>query len=412
MNYTLEVFLLILIASTIIGCQKDSPGEDYSSYAIASSISTNTSEGNTPITGEDSLDFQFNWLPATGKGLGANESLDASPICGWIISNQLDQRLEIADQRGNLLGSINSKGIWTPLPGQPEKEGGAQEKVKDTHLLQLVLWIIKKAAEEELFMDTFRQNMAQAAENIGSSNLNGTPQSLVLLLGNPLALVRTSIKVELKDEVAKIPVQIIGQEKLNSGLIAFWIEDFSGQTYRNNAHYTRFDSKVFNLKARSYKTLNDQSEIPISMLIDPLGSVHATVGAGPAKSLQLSPDSYSAALKSIEIQFNVGPQLIQDKKNNYPLPQEETYDWSWLGQDSSISSKKDTIVFLSKEELKKQYPNKSYLWDKLVANKSLFPLSEDRAIITLDKNRLPLSEIAPGLFPELENFLNSRTVDE
>jgi hypothetical protein len=382
--------------------------------ASASGNSIDLSEKKATNLGRDSLDFYFNWLPATDKDLATNNHLAPSPICGWIINNHLDRQLEIVDRSGVFLGAIDQNGVWVPIPGQPKEKEGAQGMVKNTHLLQLVLWIVKKASEDEFFMDTFQENIGQAVENIDSTNVNGTPQSLAVLLNKPLALVRTSIKVERKVEVVEIPVNLIGQEKLNSGLVAFWIENFPDQTYRDNTYYTRFNSKAFNPQTSNLKPLSDHSEISISMLIDPLSSVHATTGNLPAKVkvLQLSPEWYTSALKLMHLRLNTSPILLQYEKKNYPLPQEQTYDWLRQGQNESAGLEKDAIIYLSKKELEKQYPSQaSLLWDKLVANNSLLPINEKRALITLKKSTLPLNKVAPDLFPELGYFLNSRKVD-
>jgi hypothetical protein len=80
------------------------------------------------------------------------------------------------------------------------------------------------------------------------------------------------------------------------------------------------------------------------MLIDPRGSVHATTGILPTKSISLPGDMYSAALSRIAVTFLTTPVMLtpplaapapNPAGARFPvrLPAESGYDWWWLTQD-------------------------------------------------------------------------------
>jgi hypothetical protein len=69
------------------------------------------------------------------------------------------------------------------------------------------------------------------------------------------------------------------------------------------------------------------------MLLDPRGSVHATSGILPVKSISLPPNKYAAALQAIEITFLSTPVLTDNDKMRLPLPNEGGYVWSWLQKE-------------------------------------------------------------------------------
>ena len=71
------------------------------------------------------------------------------------------------------------------------------------------------------------------------------------------------------------------------------------------------------------------------MLVDPRGSVHATCGILPSKSISIPRDQYSDALSKIDITFLTTPLLTDNDQLNLSLPEEPGYEWSWLTQNGS-----------------------------------------------------------------------------
>jgi hypothetical protein len=74
----------------------------------------------------------------------------------------------------------------------------------------------------------------------------------------------------------------------------------------------------------------DAPPITLTMLIDPRGAVHATSGIQPVKSIQIPPEMYADALRSIEINLFSTLALTRPGRIDVPLPDLPGYYWSWL----------------------------------------------------------------------------------
>lgn len=63
--------------------------------------------------------INFRWLSAKDH-LETNDHPATSPICGWIVPNNLNDSLMIYDSDGQALGSINTNAEWDYAPGEGE----------------------------------------------------------------------------------------------------------------------------------------------------------------------------------------------------------------------------------------------------------------------------------------------------
>ena len=101
------------------------------------------------------------------------------------------------------------------------------------------------------------------------------------------------------------------------------------------------------------------------MLVDPLGSVHATSGILPVKEITLSSEEYSEALNNIEVTFFNAPILTPHGKRSLALPDEIGFDWAWLEHKRWIEKNvfKESIDAINASESKTL--NAEVLWNKL-----------------------------------------------
>ncbi|MFN6274892.1 MAG: hypothetical protein ACK4ZI_19100 [Microcystis sp.] len=67
-----------------------------------------------------------------------------TPICGWILPNNLDNSLAIYDNQGKALGSINQLAQWQAALG--ENTVITVDKIDD-HLQKLINYIIKQGGK-------------------------------------------------------------------------------------------------------------------------------------------------------------------------------------------------------------------------------------------------------------------------
>jgi len=320
---------------------------------------------------EDRDDLEMNAHPAT------------SPICGWLLPNNLDGSLMVYGQQGHALGYLDQNNHWHPAPGS-RVQIRTPAGIMNPHLRRVVQWINDKA---EGFLRTFISTLDSALENIDPENC-AHHQDLALLTDRPLAVVRASLSLELKglpainhfwhtlwqdlqagrppdvdsDRVrdVRFPVRLGEHRQLNDGLAGYWLENddetlqpgfYSPQSDRDDARSSHLihtylegpgDSDQMQKREKMLQlelSLNDHSSKALTMLVDPRGKVHATSGILPTKSIDIPPDQYAQALEDIEITFLSVPILSARRQGedaspiDLPLLDEPGYDWAWVERD-------------------------------------------------------------------------------
>jgi hypothetical protein len=338
--------------------------------------------------------INFRWLAADADEEEMNDHPATTPICGWVLSNHLDNSVMIYDNRGRALGSVvkkDSGAKWASAPGGLGVE--SINGISNSHLRNIVKTILDWDKDSSNFLDDFITAIDSAVKNIEPENFTHH-QDLALLMGRPLALVRASVNLELKGLPAthqgwnefrqdmqraliddqdehrddngftrvRFPIRIGEYKQFNDGTVGYWKEKdgkyeddaffapqsdakvkFKGALQTSTGprhiktHRTDPDAMVF------YQTVQASPQI-LTLLIDPRGVVNATTGIVPAKAINIPPDQYAAALQAIEITFLSTPVLTDAGKIHLPLPDEAGYQWSWLHQDlhhrwSEVSSR-------------------------------------------------------------------------
>ena len=194
----------------------------------------------------------FRWLAAETKKQESNSVAETSPVCGWLLPNFLDRSLAVYDQEGRALGALyaqagphnDERAQWRATPGQT-----MPTQIKDianSHLQKVVTYVQQKGPDgvKNFLMLT---DEALAAIDPESSTAH---QSLALLVGRPMAVVRAGVNLELAglpavnqswtalrqdlrrsrrtdDNFTKVrfPIRLGEYYRLNDGLVGFWQED-------------------------------------------------------------------------------------------------------------------------------------------------------------------------------------------
>jgi hypothetical protein len=312
--------------------------------------------------------INLRWLAAEGDDQEMNDHPATTPVCGWVLTNNLDNRLMIYDNRGKALGSLVMKDTdpahptWEPAPGGGFDAVSEIDKIKNPHLQKMVASIQSYGVD---FLNDFVSALDNALENIEPENF-AQHQDIALLMGRPIALVRASLNLELqglpavdqswndfrqdmqretRDDNAfsqvQFPIRIGEYKQFNDGTVGYWKE--KGDGYEEDLFYapqSDEEAKIKDSHLKTHKTdpmtifqsVKSEPQI-LSLLLDPRGLVHATSGVLPAKAISIPPDQYGAALQAIEITFLSTPILTDVGKIHLPLPMEAGYRWSWLQQD-------------------------------------------------------------------------------
>ncbi len=320
--------------------------------------------------------LNFHWLAANAlQEVEMTKVPGKTPVCGWIVPNNLDSNLAIYDAQGVSLGTIDRGGNWRTAPGVTlERSGDDYPQLPNHHLQKMVHYLLEQGVE---FQQKFISSLNESLETIDPESFADHP-SLALLLGRPMALVRATFSLEVKgipacdptvkiegvDQVpatygfteVKFPIRLGDSQQLNDGLVGYWREkpvgDGGDYEYEDNIFYAVQSGTVENnlIKTEAeveglecFEQTVDATPQGVSMLIDPRGLIHATSGILPNQVLRLPAENYNSALQAIEVNFLSTPILCNQEEIAIPLSQEPGYTWSWLSKVGEDWSEKETI---------------------------------------------------------------------
>jgi hypothetical protein len=313
--------------------------------------------------------LNFRWVSASRGEQEMNSHPATTPICGWILPNNLDNSLAIYDNMGKALGSINQLAKWESAPGSDRQI--SPNDIPNLYLKRVVNYLslakdeidLGKIKRKQEFLQNFISALDSGLENIDPENFT-QHQSLALLMGRPIAVVRASLNLELQGlpainqdwdvfwhdlrrngretdgfEQVKIPIRLGEYKQFNDGLVGYWLED--EDVLSESFYAPQSDSDTINAPQIKFHPLDNPWHIDLAlkdapkmftMLIDPRGKVHATCGILPTKAIAIPPDQYQQALEKIEVTFLSTPILTEllDEKISLSLPVEAGYEWSWL----------------------------------------------------------------------------------
>lgn len=333
--------------------------------------------------------LDFRWLAADNGAMEMNSHPATTPVCGWLMPNNLDDSLLVYDKDGVLLGTINQRSAWVPPPGHEQPLA-----IHNDYLARVVAYLTDDARdqdEHEDFIGNFIAVLDSALENSDPENF-AQHQDLALLMGRPIAVVRASLNLEVQGMVAinqswnafrhdmnrttrerddfthvRLPFRLGEYAQFNDGLIGYWREGADGLT---ETFYAPQSNEIDHAGIQTHADYPDGSLVmqqalddapqTFTLLVDPRGVVHATTGITPVKGLRIPPDQYVDALQAIEVTFLSTPILtdliLTDEDTiNLPLPNETGYSWSWVdaaGHDRAIGTPTIEATFAATQEIR------------------------------------------------------------
>lgn len=368
--------------------------------------------------------FNFRWLSASDDDQEMNDHPATTPICGWVLPNNLDNSLMIYDGDGKALGSVNRSARWESAPGSfPQL---AASDIPNRHLKRMVKYILDQGSA---FLNDFISAVDNALENIEPENYAQHPE-LALLMGRPLALVRASLNLELQGPPAlhqgweafrhdlsrinrdtndfdhvRFPVRIGEYRQFNDGLAGYWREE--GEGYEGNSFYAPQTDLIshLNLKTHAddpmtfFQTVRSESQT-LAMLIDPRGAVNATSGVAPCKAISIPPDQYASALRAIEITFLSAPILTDAGKINIALPEESGFKWSWLEVENGSWLEVSSMGTVNKKTFLDAFVNGEAIWSRMKEKGWIKEIDPTKAAVTPKDERTN-----PDLGTEMKDLL-------
>ncbi len=334
-----------------------------------------------------------------------NTESDTSPICGWVLPNHLDNSLMVYDPDGEALGELEtlsgrfgpsgSDVRWVGVPGQPATVGGVPDfGAKHPHLAGFLNALIDLGARGQ---DALRDLIPVIDETLWTVDPLGArnDQSLSVLVGRPLALVRARLELQLEGRPAwrqdweateatlaslpaldftdsgftkiPFPVRLGDIRDTRDGLIGYFVDDGEATYYKFYAvhgaeqgtaasaekssylqykHLIDLEPAYDNFEMQNGEVVRQPSAkaVFITMLVDPRACVHATSGILPVKTIEVPPSLVARALAAIDVTFLTGPVLSRADQISLPLPAFQKGQWSWIDQPGvTVWENKDKI---------------------------------------------------------------------
>jgi hypothetical protein len=289
----------------------------------------------------------------------------ADPVCGWVLPNHLDGSLMAYDSDGGALGEMSvgvttggqSVPCWAPAPGS-----------KYQTLAELAAGIPHFGAFMQALgvvdPTTFTAFLGAIDETLWTTVPMDAvfDRSLAVLIGRPLAMVRSRLQFELDGPPYPDPswqytfeqqpntvttfefaIELGNVAQLDDGLIGYFAAD----------DYSKFNVvDQSGAPAGKYLTpigadgnyiglpFDGTTQQYLSMLVDPRGPVHATTAILPTASVALPPQFVTDALDAMNVTFRLNGALTDQSVDPsgattvlLPLPAERAGTWSWLEND-------------------------------------------------------------------------------
>lgn len=320
--------------------------------------------------------LNFRWLSGnckhTQEEAGSHPSLN--PICGWILPDRLDNTLEIYNTEGHSLGELEIRKVgdqrWRPAPGSKFAVASVQD-IPNPHLKRVVCNLNNG---DDDFLEEFVQSISTACEQIDPATANSNP-SLALMMGQPIAVVRAALNLQLQGLPAinqdwtifkrelqqfqnnpdapferennkftnvQFPIYLGNPQRLNDGLVGYWQEihkedgiSLSQEVYipsGSSSNKENQSGEIIKQRRALYQTVRSKP-LFITALIDPRGSVQATSKILPSKSIHIPTEHYVNILNNLSITFLAAP-MLSSTKISVPLAEAMDCSLSWLEQES------------------------------------------------------------------------------
>lgn len=286
----------------------------------------------------------------------------ANPVCAWVLPNHLNRSLCFYDNVGGAIGEIytvtDRQGQhvlhWEGAPGSPYTDLAAVAG-RFPHLGGFLQGLTVRGAEEG--PRALRSLLSVIDKTLWVIDPTGDPseQTLAVMVGRPLALVRTQLQFQLAGPPAAdpswrytfksktpdfvgypFPIRLGDLEHRGDGLVGY----FLGNDYtRFNAVYNPGapDSYIAPIGDGNYIHLpfDGSTAALATMLVDPRASVHAVTEILPTVAVVVPQRFVRQALPNMQVRFRVGPlltdaQVTADGKVSVILPPPATQAGTWL----------------------------------------------------------------------------------
>lgn len=344
---------------------------------------------------------------ADGTAAYANATI--SPVCGFLLPNHLDGALEFFDSNGQNQGILRPDEqagiVWEDSPGIPSSVGQTPERAISNPFAAGIARGLLDWGTADASLNGAREDALSALLRIIDSTLwavdpfgHTGDEHLSLLIGHPVAVLRASIRLELREPITPdivnkiaLPVRLGALKHWQDGLMGYFINDDYRTFYCADAAVAGFAREVgpnqgflqqINAVDNYYQqfaddlgsdviagndnatpptqgrapvnhpyvndsgvmTIRPNQEIKLTLLVEPHALVHGTTGILPRKDIGLRRSWIATGLANISPTFRFGPVLVDPKTIKMPVAVESFGTWSWDHRTSITSWGEDKVV--------------------------------------------------------------------
>lgn len=370
------------------------PPKVYISRSLAVSGSTDSLRLRLPPRLVQPSRLMFRWLSAVDDAQEFLGDRATQPVCGWILPNRLDHSLMICDAAGRALGAVQSvirhgghdnRGIrWSKLPpaaidpaADLQMPRPSARDIPNHHLLGFVNGLLDLADDAGKCRTRAFEDLLDLIAEIAESDRRSPEQrDLSVLVGQPLALVRASLNLDLMGPPAtdqswsqlaahastgftqvEFGVRLGDRRRGPDGLIGCFLPapDEDKTNYgtlhlsQDVAPETGARTDVYFRHRDAVRVTCDPASAPIllTLLVDPRSGVHISSGILPTKVIDLPSELVSAALSQLEVPFLVAPVLGEKREDgvpDIPLPTDMAGIWTWTWLSAANAKAKCTPI--------------------------------------------------------------------
>jgi len=337
---------------------------------------------------------------------------------------------------------------WRSAPGREQpiqipdiSNPHLRKVISNPHLRKVVEYVQHKGKD---FVGNFLQAIDTALAGIDPESA-AQHDSLALLMGRPIAVVRASVNLELMgfpalnqswnvfrqdlhrsrretDGFTQVgfPIRIGEYHQLNDGLVGYWLEDsafqihcpfYAAQSEPNDSA----DIITYDESHKSPIAIKQTIDAPpqyLTMLVDPRGVIHATSGILPTKEISIPANQYRDALRNIEVTFFSAPILSDANQLDLPLPREAGYLWSWLQRVNDSWTEISSLQTIPRSVfIEAMGEGGDALWQSLIQQGWLTFLDQETALVVAVDQRPPLNPNLESQRAKIEQILEHPTID-
>jgi hypothetical protein len=302
--------------------------------------------------------LRFDWLSAADPDVVTNQDPATTPIAGWLLPLWLDHAVGLYRADGTALGELGvsadrTRALWTPAPGGEWPPGTPIAQVLDGEQPDLA------AVGQALYNGGDGSYLAPFFDGLRDALTFSLPAAFresaesAVLAGQPLALARVTLGLELAGPAAvdeswpsfaaqvlndappddagfanvSFPVILGALTQLDDTLVGYWLQ--SGAKTDYDTFYATTASPEHTVPLTP---TGASSATTATMLLDPRGSVHATTGVLPVRTLRIPPALYGDAIRALVPTLAARPLLsgARDAPLCLALPKLDSGAWTWI----------------------------------------------------------------------------------